>query len=133
MNDVLADTHAIIWYLSEPHKLSAKAKQSLMQAEQQGTIFISTITLVELIYLIDRRRVHQDVLQELKDSIDNPLEPIDAIPLTVKIALEMEHISRSTVPDMPDRIIAATAFSTGLELVTADTRIRALTNIKTIW
>ena len=34
---------------------------------------------------------------------------------------------------MPDRIIAATALSLGLPLVTADTEIRKLTNITTIW
>ncbi len=32
---------------------------------------------------------------------------------------------------MPDRIIAATAFSLGISLVTRDLRIRALTTIKT--
>ncbi|MFT3878345.1 MAG: type II toxin-antitoxin system VapC family toxin [Gemmatales bacterium] len=133
MNNVLADTHSIIWYLSETNKLSTAARKSLEQAEQHGKILVSSITIVELIYLTERRRIDQAVLDELWNSISNSLEPIDVVPLTVRIALEMNYIPRSTVPDMPDRIIAATAFSTGLELVTADARIRALTNLKTVW
>ncbi|WP_218651474.1 hypothetical protein [Nostoc sp. C057] len=43
------------------------------------------------------------------------------------------QIDRATVPDMPDRIIAATAFCLGLPLVTRDLQIQALTNIQTIW
>ncbi len=34
---------------------------------------------------------------------------------------------------MPDRIIAATAFSLGIPLVTRGLRIQALTTIVTIW
>jgi predicted nucleic acid-binding protein len=37
------------------------------------------------------------------------------------------------VPDMPDRIIAATALSLSLPLVTRDAKIQAVTTIQTIW
>ena len=40
--------------------------------------------------------------------------------------------NRAQVPDMPDRIIAATALSLGLPLVTRDGRIRD-SGIRTIW
>ena len=39
---------------------------------------------------------------------------------------------RDVVPDMPDRIIAATAVHLGLPLITRDERIRSA-GIKTIW
>ncbi|MEK7833969.1 MAG: PIN domain-containing protein [Acidobacteriota bacterium] len=48
------------------------------------------------------------------------------------VADSLSQIPRTTVPDMPDRIIAATALTLGLPLVTCDHKIRALTNIVTI-
>ncbi|WP_407894468.1 PIN domain-containing protein [Scytonema sp. NUACC26] len=52
--------------------------------------------------------------------------------LDFNIALTMSEISRSVVPDMPDRIIAATARYLGLPLVTCDTKIQSA-DIETIW
>jgi predicted nucleic acid-binding protein len=43
-----------------------------------------------------------------------------------------ERIPRDVVPDMPDRIIAATALTHDLPPVTADGKIRA-SRIPTIW
>ena len=48
------------------------------------------------------------------------------------VALAVERIPRDVVPDMPDRIIAATALTHNLPLVTADRKIRA-SRIPTIW
>lgn len=45
----------------------------------------------------------------------------------------LAQIRRAIVPDMPDRIIAATALSLGLPLMTAGTEIRKLSNITTVW
>lgn len=53
--------------------------------------------------------------------------------LNPAVAQAVKQIPRAVVADMPDRIIAATALSLGLPLVTADTEIRKLTNITTIW
>jgi PIN domain len=55
MNDILADTHAILWYLFDPTRLSAAALQALTDAEKSGgRIFISAITLVEVRYLVEK-------------------------------------------------------------------------------
>ena len=48
-------------------------------------------------------------------------------------AQTLHQIPRDVVPDMPDRIIAATAFYLKLPLVTRDMQIQALTTIQTIW
>jgi predicted nucleic acid-binding protein len=44
----------------------------------------------------------------------------------------MAQIPRDVVPDLPDRMIAATAVHLGLPLVTADHRIRAA-SLATVW
>jgi PIN domain nuclease of toxin-antitoxin system len=42
------------------------------------------------------------------------------------------RVDRDSVPDMPDRIIAATALHLGLPLVTRDRKIRGA-DLETIW
>lgn len=52
--------------------------------------------------------------------------------LTVEIVAALATISRDSVPDMPDRIIAATAKDLGLPLISRDSKITA-SGINVIW
>ncbi len=47
--------------------------------------------------------------------------------------MAIRQIPSETMPEMPDRIIAATSLSLNLPLVTRDLKIQSLTNLKTIW
>jgi predicted nucleic acid-binding protein len=53
-------------------------------------------------------------------------------PVDAGVADALPNIPRDVVPDMPDRIIAATALHLGLPLVTRDRRLQAA-GIQTIW
>jgi predicted nucleic acid-binding protein len=44
----------------------------------------------------------------------------------------MRHVPRTAVPDMPDRIVAATAVFLGVPVISRDGRIRAA-NLRTVW
>jgi predicted nucleic acid-binding protein len=55
------------------------------------------------------------------------------VPLDPPVAKAFTQIPREIVPEMGDRIIAATALYLGLPLVTKDHKIRNLSNIQTIW
>lgn len=50
-----------------------------------------------------------------------------------KISEKIKQIDRGKVPDMPDRIIAATALSLDIPLVTCDSKIQNLTSVSIIW
>lgn len=54
------------------------------------------------------------------------------IPVDSSIAQALRHVSRDQIPDMPDRIIAATALHLGLPLISRDGKIR-LSEVETIW
>jgi PIN domain nuclease of toxin-antitoxin system len=133
MSAVLADTHSILWYLFDRSQLSAAAAAAFASAEQAGErIYLSVVTVIEVRYLVEKRRLKPVWLTGLTDAVDDPARPVEALDITMAVARATAHIPRSIVPDLPDRIIAATALVHGLPLVTADRQIRAAP-IQTIW
>ena len=131
---VLADTHTLVWWLFEPHNLSAAADQALQEAENHGDpIFVATITVVELCYLTEKNKLPGHYLQDTLTLLEDPLSAVTPVEFAIAHAKSLLQIPRLTVPEMPDRIIAATAFELGIPLVTRDHKIQALTNITTIW
>jgi PIN domain nuclease of toxin-antitoxin system len=138
MSDVLADTHAIIWFLFDPPKLSPAADAALSNAAMSGKLFISAITLVEASYLSSKKSFpYTSVFPRLISLAIAPQEPLQVIPLTLEVANVMDQIPRAEVPDMPDRIVAATAVTHKLPLVSANTDIQRSSAlqalIKIIW
>jgi PIN domain nuclease of toxin-antitoxin system len=122
-----------MWYLSESPQLSATALNALDQAVQAGTyIYIAAITMVELAYLVEREKLAEGnlnsraVLLEVDDNV------LRLAPLDGAVARALRRVPRSAIPDMPDRIIAATALHLQVPLVTRDSRIRAAP-VSTIW
>jgi PIN domain nuclease of toxin-antitoxin system len=132
---VVADTHAVIWYFDSPSTLSLAAAAALDKAADDNAqrIFISAITLVEMQYLTEKGKIKASVLPRLLAEIDE-LEPIiEIVPIDRLLTDELAAIPRAVVPDMPDRIIAATALLLNLPLVSVDAKIRGLSNVVTAW
>ena len=131
---VVADTHTIIWYLRSPEKLSTNALTSLDNAlNNDESIFISAISLVEMNYLVEKNRIPTSSLEQLLQLIDDSLVKLVVVPLDTPVAKAFTQIPREIVPEMGDRIIAATSLYLDLPLVTKDHKIRNLSNIQTIW
>jgi PIN domain nuclease of toxin-antitoxin system len=128
----VVDTHAVLWYLLGDARLSARGRTFLNRLADTGDqVGISSITLAEIIYLIEKRRIPSESF----DRVVNALTPgamIVEVPFDRGIARAMFQISRDDVPDMPDRIIAATAVYFGVPLISRDGRIRA-SNVETVW
>ncbi len=133
MSDVVADTHSVIWHFTAPQNFSTDASQAMDEAETNGIIFVSSITLVEMIYLVEKGKIVRDALDLLRDALDDINSAFQLIELNRGVADELEKISRNDVPDMPDRIIAASALHLNLPLVTKDSKIQSVNLIKTIW
>ena len=129
---VIADTHALFWDLLEPGRLSVVAYQAMAEAEAAETIFVPSIVLVELRYLVEKGTITEDVFRFVINSIADPGSALATADLDFNIGKAVGNIPRASVPDMPDRIIAVTALEMALPLITRDRKIIG-SGIHTIW
>lgn len=134
MSSIVLDTHAVVWYFFNSPKLSQPANTAIETAfNNSNTIHLSAISMVEITYLVEKGKLVEETLERLKRELNDRNSALIIAPLDLSVALCLSQIPRKTVPEMGDRIIAATALSLNLPLVTCDTKIRALSVIQTIW
>jgi PIN domain nuclease of toxin-antitoxin system len=130
---ILLDTHAWIWFISNPDNLSKKAKIAVNQAVKDESVLISSISAWELALLVKKERIllKLDVTDWITKSESLPF--IKFIPVTNSIAVKSINLPQPLHPDPADRIIVATALSAGATLVTKDSRLLGYSPVKTIW
>jgi PIN domain nuclease of toxin-antitoxin system len=121
---VVADTRTILWYLSDDPQLSVRASEALDKSTGEGEpIFIPTICVVEVTYLIEKNRIEPLAMARLELAVNQSGSAFLPAPLTAEIAFLLSEIPRSSRPDLPDRVVAATALTLGLPLVTRVLRV----------
>lgn len=119
----LLDTHILLWWLTEPRKLSGEQTRVLRESiRRREPVAISAITLLELALLLSAGSTRMDFpLEDIFEQLEaHPA--IQILPLTIGVAAEVAVIGPS-LRDPADRTIVATARSRKLRLVTADERI----------
>lgn len=133
MSDYVTDTHALIWYLEDSEKLGRRADAAFDACDRgESIIFVPTICLVELVYLKEKGRIPD----RLKDALDVHLAAgqtgLFTVDLTPAVANALEDIPRDLVPDLPDRVIAATAKALDLPLLSRDRALQK-SGLSVVW
>ncbi len=128
---ILLDTHAWIWLVSEPEKLSRKALAAINYAKQIGICPISC-------WEIATKAAHgklafdRDIRVWMSQALALP--KFSLVELSAEIAITAGYLGqRGFRGDPADRLIAATAIQHGSELVSKDGRMRAFEGVRTIW
>lgn len=133
MSSLVLDTHSAIWYLEKSTSLSKAGREAINAAAATGqTIFVSSISLIEITYLVEKSKLLERQYGLLLDRLTDPEAGWQVVPIDLEVTRKIAQISRALVPDMPDRIIAATALHLDLPLVTRDANLRNC-GLKTIW
>ena len=96
--------NALIWYLLRSSKLSETAWAALRATANAGdAIYVSSISLVEIRFLVERNRFPESMLQQAEDAVEQDDTVLTLVPLTLEITRAMARIPRASVPEMPDR------------------------------
>jgi len=128
----LLDTHALVWWLDNPSKLSHIAKKTIEEEFEDKNLFVSSITIWEIAMLVKKNKLKLKF--ELKDWINriNLIPEIKSIPIDNEIAYKSVSVDIFHA-DPADRIIVATAMSLNCPIITKDAKIRKYKLVKSIW
>jgi PIN domain nuclease of toxin-antitoxin system len=127
------DTHALVWYVEASPQLSATALAALQTAVALGDpIYVPSVCLVEIAYLIEKGKLPIPLFDRIVQLLRGSQTVLTAISFTPDMAGTLRGIPRALIPDMPDRMIAATAVALGIALVSRDQRIQS-SGIPTVW
>jgi PIN domain nuclease of toxin-antitoxin system len=80
----------------------------------------------------DQRLSSAAAYEELTQALADPEHVFTEAVFTAAIVQAMRRVSRAEVPDMPDRIVAATAVHFDVPVISRDRRIRSA-GLKTVW
>jgi PIN domain nuclease of toxin-antitoxin system len=130
---IVLDTHAWIWWVSNPEMLSCMARQFIDDAAQRRELFIATISAWEVAMLVEKGRL--SLALDVRDWIarSESLPFVTFVPLSTAIAVESVRLPEFPHADPADRIIVATALSLGARLVTKDEKLLRYGPARGIW
>jgi PIN domain nuclease of toxin-antitoxin system len=129
----VADTHTALWFLYDDARLSLAAGYFIEKAAASGfRIAVSSISLAEIVYLIEKKRLPANAYEDLRAALDDSDHVFAEAPFDADIVEAMRRVSRAEVPDMPDRMIAATAAHLSVPVVSRDGHVRA-SSVRTVW
>jgi PIN domain nuclease of toxin-antitoxin system len=131
---IVLDTHALIWWVSgDKLHLSAAAVEAIAAEQNGGEILISSISAWEIAMLVAKERIAISMDVEAWLSLVSQIDAVRFVPVDNEIAVKSTELPCEFHKDPADRMIVATARKFAAPLVTADEKIRAYAQVKTIW
>ena len=120
MADYVTDTQALVKFMMGKKVINDKAHQVFLSTDKgECTIIIPAVVLMEVLYLFEKNRISIDLIQteDLLKSKNYQLEP-----LNMEILKTASDIT--DIPELHDRLIAATARYLDIPIITNDPVIR---------
>jgi PIN domain nuclease of toxin-antitoxin system len=126
----VADTHALLWWFTDSPRLGSNASAVFEKCERgEHVIFVPSIAIAEALSIFDKRRISfnfRTLFRHISSSKNFVLIALDYQVLQKMIDLK-------DIPELHDKIIAATAKYLNLPIITKDEVLRNLASVKTIW
>lgn len=130
---ILLDTHALVWYLTQPEKMSKESTRAVDAGFAGRGVGIIDISLWEVAMLAHRKRVvfTRDTKEWLGDLVLLP--HFRCLPVSASVAVLSTRLPGKFHRDPVDRLLVAASIDLGAPLVTKDERIRRYPHVQTIW
>lgn len=127
---IVLDTHALIWWQSEPKRLGKKAARALKNAKRVG---VPAVCLWEFAMLESKGRIKLDrtALEWLNAVLELP--SVELLPLTPSVAVQSVRLSRAFHGDPADRLIVSAALVEAAPLLSADTKFDDVPGLELVW
>lgn len=122
----LLDTVTIIRHFSEIGKLGKKAQEILDSAD--NTFVISVVSLMEILYLSEKRRIKIDLIDTLnRIELSSLYQIADLTPDILIVANDLHF------PELHDRLILSTAKWLDIPIISSDEKFKNVEGIKAFW
>ena len=133
---LLADTQIVIWYVTDPERLTASATRAIEEAtERDEPVGVLAFALVEMIYAVEKTTnpLTEEDFEAIVRVLADPESPFEVIPIDAAIAERVRSVPRQPSADPGDRLVVAAAEVLGASLITADRQVPAMTATPVIW
>lgn len=127
---IVLDTHAWVWWVAEPAKLSVRARAAIDRSDALGVCAISCWEVAMLVAK-QRLRLDRDTLLWIRQAL--ALARLELLALTPEVAVASSRLSGDFPGDPADRLIVAAALENRAEFVSKDARLRGWGGLTTIW
>jgi len=129
---IVLDTHAWIWHLTDPGKLSDRSRTLIERERGMRGVKVSSISVWELLMLIKRGRLELSLSPASFLRRAERLSYVEYVPIDNAIAqasVELPDIHR----DPADRLILATARELGCGVLSMDRRLAEYGVVAVLW
>ncbi|MCK5524016.1 MAG: PIN domain-containing protein [Thiomargarita sp.] len=126
----LADSVALIRHLRKHRRLGQQARKILQEADAgEHTIFISAISLMEILYLAQAKKITVDLAEVITLISNSPNYTL--VPIDTDVVLAAATVD--DVPELHDRILVGTAKHLQVPILTSDQIITQSSHVQTVW
>ncbi|HEV7735163.1 MAG TPA: type II toxin-antitoxin system VapC family toxin [Candidatus Binatia bacterium] len=124
MTPIVLDTHAWVWWLTRPDRLSRTQRATIDRTRQStAVVMLSIISCWEVALLCQRGKLRFSTPVDAWLQRATTVPGLVLIPLTLPVLVTAARLTN--LRDPADMLIVATAQQHGASLVTSDTRIEA--------
>ncbi len=130
---ILLDTHAWVWFVGDPSRLSKSARKAVDGALEAGELAVSSMSVWEVAMLVKKGRLKLTLEAGAWVARCEAMPFLKFLPVSNAIAMQSVELPPPLHADPADRIIVATALQHRLALITKDRRLRDYEPVRTIW
>ena len=124
------DTHLLVWYFVGSKRLSSAVKDRIDEVRRRGRVIVPTIVLAEALYLAEKERdvsggSEDEILLDFDALYESLVEDPGFRIVGFDRAVLEETIAACEVPELHDRITAATSRIHDAESLREDPEVEA--------